>query len=72
VTRPGWETLAGVMAQVGTVLADAPGWVVFGVFVLCVMHRILPRDSGDLLTLWLRMLPRRDRMDDPAEEGRPT
>ena len=69
MTKPGWEALAGVMALVSAVLADAPGWVIVGVFLFCVVHRILPRDSSDLLKLWLQMLPCRDRVDDPTEDG---
>lgn len=72
VTRAGWETSAGAVAQVGTVLADAPWWVAGGAFVLLVMHRILPRDLRDLLSLWLRILPGRDEGNDPPENGQPT
>jgi len=62
------DTVAGVVAPVGTVLADAPWWVSAGVFALALSHRVLPRDSKDLLELWLRLLPARNEGDEEKED----
>lgn len=51
------DTLVRLVAPVGTALADAPWWIVVGVFLLALAHRVLPRESKDLLTLWLRIIP---------------
>jgi hypothetical protein len=67
-----WGAIAGLMAPVGMALAQAPWWVVGGAFVLTLAHRILPRDSKDLLTLWLRVFPRRRDTDQKPKNGRGT
>ncbi|MEU8076774.1 hypothetical protein AB0B31_15125 [Catellatospora citrea] len=60
------RAIAGPIVPVGMTLADAPGWVIAGAFVLALAHRILPQDSKDLLTLWLRVfLSRRDTDEEP-------
>ncbi|SCF17612.1 hypothetical protein GA0070216_10613 [Micromonospora matsumotoense] len=62
--------LAGVVAPVGVALADAPWWVFVGAFLLALAHRILPRDSKDLLNLWLRIISHRRGSKDKRNEER--
>jgi hypothetical protein len=59
------DALIRLVAPAVTALAHAPWWTVAGVFVLVLAHRVLPLDSKDLLTLWLRIIP-----DNQGREGR--
>ncbi|MFG1672898.1 hypothetical protein [Micromonospora sp. NPDC049282] len=62
--------LAGVVAPVGVALAEAPWWVVAGAFLFALANRILPRDSKDLLNLWLRIISRRSGPTDKRDKER--
>ncbi|GIJ29002.1 hypothetical protein Vqi01_41640 [Micromonospora qiuiae] len=66
------DALIRIAVPAGTALMQAPWWTVVGVFVLVLTHRILPWESKDLLTLWLRIIPdRRDKTDkDRSHERR--
>lgn len=64
------DMLVSVVAPVGVALADAPWWIVVGAFLLALVHRILPRESKDLLTLWLRIIPCGTTGNDKTDNGR--
>lgn len=62
------DTLIRIAVPMGTAVAHAPWWVFTGVFVLLLAHRVLPWESKDLLTLWLRVVP--DRRGEVGEHRR--
>jgi hypothetical protein len=66
------DMLVRVVAPIGAALADAPWWIVIGAFLLALAHRILPRESKDLLTLWLWIIPCRHHRNDKTDNGRGT
>ena len=63
------DMLVRAVAPLGAALAVAPRWVVVAAFLFALADRVLPRDSKDLLTLWLRILPRRHRRNDKKGEA---
>ncbi|MBM0231455.1 hypothetical protein JNW91_06010 [Micromonospora sp. STR1_7] len=72
ITKPSPGMWASMMAPVGTVLADAPWWMFVGTVLLALTHRILPRESKDLLNLWLRIISRQQGPKDKQGKGRET
>jgi hypothetical protein len=64
------DVLIRVVAPAGMALTDAPWWIVVGMFLLALAHRILPRESKDLLTLWLRIIPCRHYRSDETDNER--
>ncbi|BCL16020.1 hypothetical protein [Micromonospora sagamiensis] len=64
--------LTGVVVPVSAALAEAPWWAFAGMTLLALVHRMLPRDSKDLLNLWLRIISRRRGPKDKRDEGRGT
>lgn len=66
------RTLAHVVVPVGTALTHRPSWLVASGIVLLALHRILPRNSKDLLRLWLRIIPRRRGVKDKRKKGQGT
>ncbi|MEU8422129.1 hypothetical protein AB0C15_14765 [Micromonospora sp. NPDC048835] len=72
IAKPLSGMFTSVVAPLGIALADAPWGVVVGAFFLALAHRILPRESKDLLNLWLRIVPRRQGPKDKQDKGQGT
>ncbi|MBB5111955.1 hypothetical protein FHU28_001794 [Micromonospora echinospora] len=69
IIKPSSGMLASVVAPVGTALADAPWWMFVGTVLIALTHRILPRESKDLLNLWLRIISRRQGLRGKQDKG---
>jgi hypothetical protein len=67
--KPVTGVLTSVLAPASATLVDTPWWMFVGVVVLALSHRVLPRDSKDLLNLWLRIIPRRDDANKKPKDG---
>ncbi|MGH3517544.1 MAG: hypothetical protein ACRDT6_00160 [Micromonosporaceae bacterium] len=67
--KPWFGTLATMAAPAGTALSGTPWWMFIGVLLLVLTHRILPRDSKDLLMLWLQIISRGKRTKGKRKNG---